>query len=125
MRRGLVGLENEFVSSLHLAALEAHRVGADDEAKALEGEAENVANELNLPHFQLAKRVVALGDAFDAQTAADLIREAEAAHERDIVAAVQMMQAVADTESKRCRSAWHLGENTLKTLEHSQGRNAI
>ena len=124
LRRGLVGLENEFVSSLHLAALEAHRVGADDEAKALEGEAENVANELNLPHFQLAKRLVALGDAFDAQTAADLIREAEAAHERDIVAAVQMMQAVADTNLS---DAGRLGilENTLKTLEHSQGRNAI
>lgn len=124
LRRGLVGLENEFVSSLHLAALEAYRVGADDEAKTFEAEAENVTNELDLPHFQLAKRLVALGDAFDAQAAADLIREAGAAHERDIVAAVHMMQAMADP---KLSDAGRLGilVNTLKLVEHSQGRNAI
>jgi tetratricopeptide (TPR) repeat protein len=124
LRRGLVGLENEFVSSLHLAALEAHRVGTDDEAKAFDAESENVTNELNLPRFQLAKRLVALGEAFHAQAAADLIREAEAAHERDIVTAVQMMQAMADP---KLSDTGRLGilEDTLKTLEHSRRRNPI
>jgi tetratricopeptide (TPR) repeat protein len=124
LRRGLVGLENEFVSSLHLAALEAHRMRADDEAKTLEAEAEKVTNELDLPHFQLAKRLAVLGQAFDAQVAADLIRDAQAAHKRDIVAGVQMMQAMADPQlSDSGRLA--ILENTLKTLEHSRGRNAI
>jgi tetratricopeptide (TPR) repeat protein len=124
LRRGLVGLENEFVSSLHLAALEAHRIGADDEAKVFEVEADRVTDELNLPHFQLAKRFVALGQAFDAQAAADLVREAEAAHERDIVTAVHMMQAMADSQLS---DAGRLGilEDTLQTLDQRWGRNAI
>ena len=124
LRRGLLGVENEFVSSLHLASLEAHQLGAEDEAKAFKAEAEEVTNELNLPHFQFAKRLSALGGNYDPQAAADLIQEAEVAQEHEIVAALRVMQATSDPNLGDAHRLAIL-EDVLRNLEHQQGRNRM
>jgi tetratricopeptide (TPR) repeat protein len=96
MRRGLLGAEGELISSLHLAALEA-RIGGDTEkADAYATEAESLTAKLKIPHFQLAERVTALVTAFDAKAAGDLVRDAEAAGNLEIVAAVRVIEATMD-----------------------------
>jgi tetratricopeptide (TPR) repeat protein len=96
LQRGLLGAELFFVSSLHLAALEAKRVGEDEKADALEAEAEKLTNELQIPHFQLARRVGALASAFDPQAASELLRDAGAANNLQVFAAVRAIQATSD-----------------------------
>jgi tetratricopeptide (TPR) repeat protein len=94
--RGLIGAETEFVSSLHLAAIEARHVGAIDDSIAFEVEANKLTDEAGLAHFQLSRRVVALSRDFDATTAGELLRDAEAAGNAEIVASVQVFQATLD-----------------------------
>jgi tetratricopeptide (TPR) repeat protein len=96
MRRGLLGAEAEFISSLHLAALEAATVGETEKADAYATEAETLTAELEIPHFQLAERVSALVTAFDANTAKDLLRDAEASGNLEVVAGVSVIQATMD-----------------------------
>ncbi len=96
MRRGLLGAEAEFISSLHLAALEARQVGETAKADGFEAEAEKLTEELKIPHFQLAERVTALLKAFDAKQAEDLLRDAEAAGNLEIIASVSVLQATMD-----------------------------
>lgn len=96
MRRGLLGAEGELISSLHLAALEARIVGDTEKADAYATEAESLTAKLKIPHFQLAERVTALVTAFDAKAARDLVRDAEAAGNLEIVAAVRVIEATMD-----------------------------
>lgn len=124
LRRGLLGVENEYVSSLHLAALAASRSGANDLATAFETEAEKITNDLDLPHFQLAKRLVALGKDFDAETAANLVRDAEAAGVRDVAAAVPIFEAMANPDLSDA-GRLNILEDTLKKLDFSRGRNPV
>jgi hypothetical protein len=97
LQRGLLGAEAQFVSSLHLAAIEARLVGATDKADAFEAEATKLTDELQISHFKLAERVSALASAFDAKGAQDLLRDAEAAKNLEIVAGVRVLQATMDT----------------------------
>ena len=96
MRRGLLGAEAELISSLHLAAFEARIVGDTEEADAYAAEAETLTAELKIPHFQLAERVTALLTTFDAKAAEDLVRDAEAASNLEIIAGVRVIQATMD-----------------------------
>jgi tetratricopeptide (TPR) repeat protein len=93
LRRGLIRAEVEFVSSLHLAAIEARHIGDLEKAEAFEQEANKVTDEANLTHFRLSRRAVALSKAFDATAAAQLLQDAESAGDIDIVAAVRVFQA--------------------------------
>jgi tetratricopeptide (TPR) repeat protein len=97
LSRGLIGIETEFVSSLHLAAIEACHIGDTAAADAFEDEAEKLTEELKLSHFQLAKRISALGQAFDPKVADDLLQDAEAANNLEIIVAVRVVQATRDT----------------------------
>ncbi len=79
LQRGLLGAEASLISSLHLAALEAKHVGEDEKADALGAEADRLTDQLQIPHFQLARRVGALASSFDPHVASELLRDAEAA----------------------------------------------
>jgi tetratricopeptide (TPR) repeat protein len=96
LQRGLLGAEAQLVSSLHLASIEANRLGLGDKAGALAAEAEELTEELQIPHFQLAKRVTALGDLFDPKAAEDLLKDAEAANNLEIIASVRILQSTYD-----------------------------
>lgn len=95
--RGLMGTEEQMVSTLHLAALAAQRVGDREAASQFEAEATKITEEHSLSHFQLARRLVALGEAFDAAEADALLRDAKAADNYDIAASVQIFRANGDT----------------------------
>jgi tetratricopeptide (TPR) repeat protein len=96
MQRGLLGAEEEFISSLHLARIEASLIGETDRASAFAVEAARLTDELKIPHFQLAERVEALANAFDSKTAEDLLRDAETAKNLEIIAGVRVLQATMD-----------------------------
>jgi tetratricopeptide (TPR) repeat protein len=96
LRRGLLGADEAFVSSLYLAAVEAGHLGDDAAATAFEAEAEKVTQELELPHFKLAERVEGLIRAFDSSEAAALLLEAEAQDNMEIVVGVRVLQATLD-----------------------------
>jgi len=97
LRRGLLGADVAFVSSLHLAAVEAREIGDEDAAKTFEEEADQLTRELNLSHFGLAKRVAQLASVFDAKEAADVLLEAEATENLEVIIAVRVLQATLDT----------------------------
>jgi tetratricopeptide (TPR) repeat protein len=91
--RGLIGAEEQLISSLHLAAQEARTIGRLDDAERFEGEAERLTDEIDSPHFKLARRVVALFQNFDETEAAELLRDAEREGNREVVAGVRVAQA--------------------------------
>jgi tetratricopeptide (TPR) repeat protein len=124
LQRGLIGAEAEFVSSLHLAAIEACRIGETEAADALEAEAGRVTQELKIPHFQLAERAAALVQAFDPKAADEILRDAEAANNLQIIAAVRIFQAIGD-KSLNDTARIELLEETLKRLNAAGGANSM
>ena len=122
--RGLLGAEAQFVSSLHLAAIEARFVGASDKADAFEAEATKLTDELQIPHFQLAERVSALVNAFDPKVAQELLQDAENAGSLEVLAGVRVIQATMDaslTGSQRLEML----EETHARLMTAQARNPL
>lgn len=122
--RGLIGIEAEFVSSLHLAAIEAHRTGNHAGAEKFEAEAEKLTDELKLPHFQLARGVRALAQKFDKAKAEALLQEAETANNLDVIVSVRVLQATADptiNDTDRLR----LLEETRNRAARSSARGGI
>jgi tetratricopeptide (TPR) repeat protein len=112
--RGLIGREAEFISSLHLAAIEARHVGVDAEAKAFEDEANTLTNDAAVAHFQLSRRVADLATNFNATEADALLRDAEAANNMEIVLAVQVSKANHDPSLS--------ASQRLELLEHALER---
>jgi hypothetical protein len=100
LRRGLIGAEAEFVSSLHLAAIEARHLEKIDDALAFEAEANKLTDEAGLTHFQLSRRALALSKAFDATAAEGLLRDAEASMTAPIA-----IDAGTKNHSPSCRCA--------------------
>jgi tetratricopeptide (TPR) repeat protein len=106
LQRGLLGAKGSFVSSLHLAAIEAKHIGEDAQADALADEAEKLAGRLQLPHFQLAAQVAPLMNNFDPDLASRLLQEAKDAKNLEVFAAVRVIQATCDpalTDVERLR----------------------
>ena len=96
LQRELLGAEEQFISSLHLAAIEARFVGAINEADAFEAEAAELTSKLQIPHYQLAERVSALVSAFDPKVAQEILRDAENAGNLEVIAGVRVIQATMD-----------------------------
>jgi tetratricopeptide (TPR) repeat protein len=97
LQRGLLGAEAELISSLHLASIEANIIGEIGKADALAAEAAKLTEEMKIPHFQLAERVSTLASTFDPKTAEDLLRDAEAANNLEVIAGVRVIQATMDS----------------------------
>ena len=123
LRRGLLGAEGEFVSSLHLAALEACHVGDETAAEAFETEAEKLTDEWKLPQFQLAQRVSRLAQAFHPNEAEKLVDEAEVAHNLEVIVAVRILQASLDT-SLSDTARLEILEKTRNRITAANGRAA-
>jgi tetratricopeptide (TPR) repeat protein len=120
LMRGLMGAEGEFISSLHLASIEAGLVGKPDKASKFAAEATKLTEELKIPHFLLAERVTTLLKAFDPKVAQDLLRDAEAAKNLEIIAAVRVLQATLDT-SLTALQRLALLEETYRQVREAHG----
>ncbi len=121
LRRGLIGAEDQLISSLHLAAMEAKIVGQADVAKELTDEADKLTEEVNSPHFGLAKRIIRLWEAFDKERSAELLLEAEKSGNPELIASVRVMQAVQDTDLSDTERL-SLLEETLSQLDKAGTR---
>jgi tetratricopeptide (TPR) repeat protein len=124
LRRGLLGADEAFVSSLHLAAIEARCIGEQAAADAFEEEAEKLTEELKLLHFQLAHRVSRLADEFDSMEAMDLLAEAEAANNLEVIVAVRVFQATRD-ESLTDSAGLEILEDTRSRILSARGGAGI
>jgi tetratricopeptide (TPR) repeat protein len=124
LQRGLLGAETEFISSLHLASIEARLVDETDKADAFAAEAAKLTDQLKIPHFQLAERVSALASAFDAKAAEDLLRDAEAAKNLEVIAAIGVLQGTMDTTLTDSQRLERL-EETYTRLVTAHGRKPL
>jgi tetratricopeptide (TPR) repeat protein len=95
--RGLIGDEEQLVSTLHLAAIEAEVIGNSDTARACQREADHLTNEIGSSRFILARRVRELMGNFNREDALALVREAELEGNPDILASIRVIQATRDT----------------------------
>jgi tetratricopeptide (TPR) repeat protein len=124
LRRGLLGADEIYVSSLHLAAVEAHMVGDESAAGAFEEEADALTDKLKLSHFQLVKRVDRLTDSFNAEEAVEALAEAQAAGNIEVIVAIQVLQATLDralTDTERLQ----ILENTLDLAGAVRGHHGM
>lgn len=94
--RGLLGDDNGFVSSLHLAAQEADYNGEVTAVLAFEQEALELTNKLSLSHFQLAERAYVLTEVFDAKESQAILQEAEASNNFDVMVCVRVLRSSRD-----------------------------
>ncbi len=97
LRRGVIGTEAEFVSSLYLGSTEADLSGLHDEAATLKDEADRLSNQIDTPRFRLGRQIENLFGAFDSFQSDEILREAKSVNDWDVVASVRIVQAVKDT----------------------------
>jgi tetratricopeptide (TPR) repeat protein len=76
MRRGVAGVEEAFISSLHLAAIAAKSCGKSELENQLNIEAEELERATSSSHFKIARRIADLLTNFDQQIADDVFEEA-------------------------------------------------
>jgi tetratricopeptide (TPR) repeat protein len=124
LQRGLMGVETEFVSSLHLAAVQARALGNDKEAEEFEAEAAKFTEDFDLVYFKFAGRLTAIADAFDADAAAALIKDAVAAHQNQIVDAARLIATLNDPSLGNTERLGRM-EEALKELDDRKGGNAM
>lgn len=122
--RGLIGAEDQLISSLHLAATEARALDRGDEAKAFEKEADRLTDEADSSHFKLARRVQGLVDAYDSERAAVLLQDAELARNREVTTSVRVLQAMHDPKLSDAARLSML-EETLNDLDCAGTSDAI
>lgn len=121
LRRGLFGVEAEFVSSLYLASIEAGYVGRVEEATTLKAEADKLSNEIASPRFRFGRRLERLFASFDSEQARELIREAKAAGDLEVAASVRIVQAMNDSSLKDIERL-ELLEESLRELDNADIR---
>lgn len=94
--RGLHGAEEVLISSLHLAAISAGFCG-DDEAKAKCGkEAAELERTTGSIHFALRRRILSLMESFDQSKVGELIEEARASADKELIAAAEVAAIIGD-----------------------------
>lgn len=86
MRRGVAGVEEELISSLHLAAIAAKSSGKTELENQLNIEAEDLERTTSSSHFQIARRIAGLLTNFDQQIADDVFKEALHNGDNEVIA---------------------------------------
>ncbi|MGH9563070.1 MAG: hypothetical protein ACRD3S_16580, partial [Terracidiphilus sp.] len=124
LQRGLMGAEAGFISSLHLASIEAGLIGETEKSSAFAAEAAKLTEELKIPHFLLAERVTALVKAFDPNVAEEVLRDAEAAGNLEIIASVRVLQGTLD-KSLTPMQRLSLLEETYRMVKEAPGRRPL
>ncbi len=124
LRRGLIGGEVELVSSLHLTVIEAKALDEAEKYAPLKAEADKLGQEIKNPRFRFGERLTALFDAFNADDAEALARDATAEGDLEVVAGVRVLQAT-KTDGLPLAKRLQILEATLQELEHAKARGGI
>jgi len=96
LRRGLTGVDEQLISSLHLASMEAISSGDTAKGAQLDLEAKALEQQISSAHFSIGRRMAALGENFDSAAANSLLAEARATGDPDLAAGVAVSIAVND-----------------------------
>lgn len=98
LRRGVVGLESELISSLHLAANAAEGLGKNEQTTDLRQEAMRLAEDVGDARFAFARRIREVMKRYDAVEAQRLLADAKDHGDAEIVALVATAIAVTDPD---------------------------
>jgi tetratricopeptide (TPR) repeat protein len=119
-RKNVSGVENQLISSLHLAAIEAKALGDNDQADALDREALELETKVASPHFTLARRIAGLFESFDKPEAAAVTELAKTSSDPDLIVGAGVAVAMSDPELDTSARLSRL-EALLNQLERGGG----
>ncbi len=122
--RGLLGSEDRLISALHLAGIAAGSVGDSDSAKELEEQAGRITNDIQSPHFLLARRIHELMQDYDSTRADALLRDAEEQKNHDAVVSIRVLQATRDS-GKSDDEKLSLLEDALQKVKEGPGARSL
>jgi tetratricopeptide (TPR) repeat protein len=88
LREGMLGVESQLISSLHLAGIEADALGLDEEAQAFRNRALAIELESGSVYFAMVRRLEAQFTTFEPEVAANLMAEADATNNPRTIAAI-------------------------------------
>lgn len=96
LRRGIVGAEEYLTSSLHLAAIAAGQAGDTTAAMEYDAEAAALEQRTQSRHFEFARRIKALLEAYDPGEAAALEAETDDMNDPELVAGTGVAVTIGD-----------------------------
>ena len=96
LRDGVLGVEEQLISSLHLATFEARAAGDPEAAASYEAKAKNLETEIASPYFALARQIASLFTDFSAEKATEFLSGAEATGEPRLIGAAGVASAMSD-----------------------------
>ena len=98
LRRGVTGVEEELISSLHLAAIEAVSDGKVELAQQLEAEALTQETAVKSFRFTMARRIAELFSKFDRKTAEAISADARLHGDMGLIASAGVAIAISDPD---------------------------
>ena len=116
LRRGVSGVEDEMISSLYLAVMEAEAVGNSDLAHQLKSEAREMEAATSSIHFEMAHRIEDLFSNFDRDAADKILSDARALGDMSLIAGAGVAASVADPNVGTTSRLRRL-ETTFRDLE--------
>jgi tetratricopeptide (TPR) repeat protein len=98
LRRGVVGAEEQLISSLYLAAIQARALGDEGRAADFDREAKGLEDQITSPHFRLARRIENLFKNFDRKEAEAILEEVKGLKNHDLLAGAGVAAAMTDPD---------------------------
>jgi tetratricopeptide (TPR) repeat protein len=96
IRRELLGVDQQLVSSLHLAAVALMILGQKDEAKLYSDEADALTRKEGISHFDIANQVMSLFESFDSELAGRPEKDARSSGNWEHASGVVVARAMHD-----------------------------
>ena len=122
IRRGLLGVDEHLISSLHLAAIAADMKNDVMKAAEMRTEATEIEDRTASSHFLHGRRVTQLLKSFDVEEAQTLWAEAEAQGNNEILAGTGVAVTISDPKLTPIQRMGKL-EGLLRNLERRGSRN--
>lgn len=124
LRRGMTGVEDDLITSLHLAAISGWECGNSATSDELDAEARKLESEISSPRFALGRRLIALNGAYDAVEMDAIEKDAVAGGERDILSTVAVIRATVNP-ALDVTQRLQLLEAALRDKPSKQAKQAI
>ena len=121
LRRGILGAEEQLISSLHLVSIIASDLQDLGTAGSANAEAKMLETEIGSEHFVLARRVAALLQNWDSTEASSLLEIAKTVTDVEVYAGIQVAVAAQDPSLTSTQKLSRF-EATLRALEQRHAR---
>ena len=124
MRRGVLGAEQELISSLHLAGMAARNTGDSAMADRYDAEAKEQEGMTSSTYFAIARRIGELSIKFDKETAEQILSDAHALGNTNLIVGAEVMAA---TQNPDLDVTARLGklERVLRDLERNRTQEDV